>query len=446
MNTLSEKKILLIILSIGLLARIFLIFFFDDNVRLFNDADSAEYLALAENLRLGNGFTWDKTEPFYPNSFRTPIYPGFLFLARTIFGNYKSALLIQSILVVLSGYILYLIGKKFIDNRRIILGSVGIFMFTPFSLNVSVKFLTQSLFLFLLILAVWSWVSFLKNGRISYLILVSVLLPVLALTRPIAQYLVIIFILSLAVSMYFRQINIGGFSRFLQLSFIMVGILIVGLLPWLVRNYTTFGLFRLSSITAYQMYFYDVPDAYALAKGISHKEAGDLLIKEIDNYSGVSNFGEYMKFTYSDLLMSRSYHYLSEFPFYFAVSRLKNMVKFFLRDGIRYWYNDFNRESRSEINVGKMVTLQEKNLFPYLVVVERLGLAILFAGMIISILYFFKENMPTKSFLVFFFLMLGYFSFFSGVMASAGFRIVTEPIFILVGLRGLGKLSQYVKQ
>src|SRR3989338_1722495 len=281
MNIRSEKKILFAILVLGLLVRLGLIMFFDDDRRLFHDGDSAEYLALAENLRLGNGFTWDKSAPFYPNSFRTPIYPGFLLLSRFLFGSYKAALVIQSVLIVLSAYFLYLIGREYF-SRKIALWSAGIFLFAPFSLNVSVKFLTQTLFLFLLILSIWSWIQFLKDQRNKYFLLTSILLPVLALTRPIAQYIVPVFILSLAYVAYFGQIDLD-LKKFLKLGFIMCVIFVAVLTPWLVRNYNLFGHFKLSSIPPYQLYFYDVPDAYALAHNISYEEAGKILKAEIDN-------------------------------------------------------------------------------------------------------------------------------------------------------------------
>ena len=455
MNILSEKKILFAIFFLAFLARIGLIMFFDDNHLLFHNADSAEYLALAENIGLGRGFSWDSVEPFRPNSFRTPIYPGFLFLAEFLFGSYQAALAIQSVLIVLSAYLLYLIGKEYF-SRKIAFWSAGIFLFTPFSINVSVKFLTQTLFLSLLILSIWCWIQFFKSQRNKYFLLTSILLPILALTRPIAQYLPFIFILSLAYSAYFKQMNLN-LKQFLKLGFIMCAVFAIVLTPWLIRNYNLLGYFRISSITPYQLYFYDVPDAYALANNISYGEASNILKAEIDHLwindlrsrlstgSKIYDFQDYMGFASGDILISRSRHYFSAFPAYFFISRIKNMTKFFLRDGIRYWYNDFSRGSRSDINIYKIITLKEKNIFPYLVVIERLFLAALLIGLILSALYFFKENAMTKSILFFFFLLLMYFSFFSGIMASAGFRIVVEPIFILAGLNGLNKLFKYGK-
>ena len=439
MNILSDKKILFVILLCGLLVRFSLIFFIN-NPRLFNDADSVEYLAIAENMRLGHGFSWDGSEPYRPNSFRTPIYPGFLFLSRILSGSYESALVIQSILVVLSAYFLFLIGKEYF-SRKIALWSTAIFLFVPFSLNVSVKFLTQSLFSFLLILSVWGWLKFLKTGRSRYFILVSFILPALALTRPIAQYIILVFVLSLFYSAYTRQINLNLWG-FLKKALMMTSIFILVLLPWLMRNYKTLGYFKLSSITPYQLYFYEVPDAYALAKGISYHEASLVLRGEIDDYSKISDFGDYMEFSSQNFLTDRNYYYMSQFPGYFAVSKAKNMIKFFLRDGIRYWYNDFNRSARSEINVKNLLIFKEKNLFPYLVALERIFLGILFLGMLISAFFVFKESASFKPVLLFLFFLLFYFSFLTGIMASAGFRFPVEPFFLLVGLNGIKRYAK----
>ena len=219
----------------------------------------------------------------------------------------------------------------------------------------------------------------------------------------------------------------------------MVAIFFLVLSPWLIRNYRSFGVFELSSIVPYQLYFYEVPDTYAMAKGISYQEAGNILRKEIADYSKADNFSYYMEFGSHDILLERSRYYLSQYPLYSVVSRVKNSAKFFLRDGVRYWYNDFNRSERTDIDINKIVTLRENNLFPYLVMAERLFLTMLFAGMLASVFYLFKEGAIERLLSVFLFLMLVYFSFLTGVMASAGLRFPIEPIFILVGLSGISR-------
>ncbi len=436
---LSKNRILFFILIAGLAARIFLIIFFHDHRALFYDADSHEYIALAENMRLGHGFSWDSAEPYQPNSFRTPVYPGFLFLSRFLFGSYAAALVVQAILMFLSGWLLYTIGMEFLKNKKIALWSAGVFLFMPFSLNVSVKFLTQTLFAFLLILSVWSWTEFLKSQKKSYFLLTSFLLPVLALTRPIAQYIPAVFIFSLACAAYLKQTNLS-FGRLLKLTGIMLGIFLAVSLPWLVRNYKTFGAFEFSSIVPYQLYFYELPDTYALAKGVSYQEASDFLKKDINNYSKNDNLDRYMEFSSRGVLLERSRYYLSRYPFYAALSRIKNSAKFFLRDGIRYWYNDFDRSKRVDVDVYKIVTLKEKNLFPYLVAVERLFLAVLFMGMLVSAVYILRGNPATRLLSMFLFSLLAYFPILTGVMASAGLRFPVEPIFVLMGLSGIYKL------
>lgn len=444
-STPSSNRVLFFILVAGLLARLFLIVFFHDHRPLFYDADSYEYLALAENMRLGHGFSWDTAEPYRPNSFRTPIYPSFIFLAQYAFGYYEAALIIQTILIFLSGYLLYLIGLEFLRNKTMALWSVGIFLFLPFSLNVSVKFLTQTLFMFFLILSVWSWIRFLKSQNKNYFLLTSLVLPILALTRPIAQYIPAVFLLSLAYA-----VNLGrsklSLRQFLKSAGLMIAIFFLVLSPWLVRNYKFFKVFAVSSIMPYQFYFYELPDTYALAKGVSYQEASDILRKDIDAYSKADDFGYYMKFAAGDILLERTRHYLFQYPGYAVISRVKNSVKFFLRDGIRYWYNDFNRSKRTAIDIYKIVTLNEKNPFPYLVILERLFLTILFSGVLISTFYLFtKEDQNARLLSAFLLLLLLYFSFLTGVMASAGLRFPVEPIFILVGLAGLGRLFKNKK-
>lgn len=444
LSILSSNRVLLFILISGFLARIFLIVFFQDNRLLFYDADSHEYVALAENIRLGHGFSWDSTEPYRPNSFRTPVYPGFLFLARFLLGSYEAALAIQSFLVVFSAYLLYLIGREYFSHK-IALWSAGVFLFMPFSLNVSVKFLTQTLFMFFLTLSVWSWNKFLKGHNKSYFVLTSFLLPIMTLTRPIAQYIPAIFLLSLAYAVYLGQIKLS-LGQFLRSVGLMMVIFFLVLSPWLFRNYKLFKSFSVSSIVPYQLYFYELPDIYALAKDVSYQEASGILKKEIDGYSKTDDFGYYMEFAARDILLERSRHYFFQYPVYAAMSRLKNGAKFFLRDGVRYWYNDFDKTKRTDVNVYKILTLKEKNVFPYLVMLERTFLGVLFLGVLASSFRFFREDGAVKLLLAFLILLLLYFSFLTGVMASAGLRFPVEPIFVLVGLAGLHRFAQITKE
>src|SRR3989344_892386 len=159
-----HNKILFVILLGGLLIRFFLFIHYLAEPGFFYDDDSYGYIRIAENLRLGNGFSWFDSPPFKPDGFRTPLYPLFLLGHRLIFGNYTSALVTQILLAVIIAYWIYLLAKNFMNRPSVGLIASAVFLFMPFSIMVSINFLTQTLFTFVLTTAVLIWLKFLKTS------------------------------------------------------------------------------------------------------------------------------------------------------------------------------------------------------------------------------------------------------------------------------------------
>lgn len=406
----SNRKIIYLILLASLLLRLFLFFIFLDNQGFFYDDDSFGYIQLAENLKEGRGFSWEKEEPFTPNSFRTPIYPFFLLLHKVIFGNYFSALITQSALVVASAYILFLLAES-LGIKRI--GEIGaaIFLFMPFSIMVSLQFLTQPLFLFTLMLAVWLWHLFLKSGQNKYFLYVLFLLPALALIRPIAIFIYIPFLISFFYNQWFLSKN-----RFIYKSLFLVFIFFLILLPWMARNFRLFGEFSLSSIGPYQLYFYDAPAVYSFNHNASYAEAREFLENKINEHTQASSFKEYFTYDHSDILKEKAKEVMLESPVGFLAVRSILGFKFFVRDGIRYWLDEVR--------------------FSF-VLAERIFLFTVFMGMTWSLAMLFRKNYKDKAELSFFMLVIFYFAVLSGAVSSAGLRFVVEPLIILTGLFGL---------
>ena len=403
------NKTIYIILLAGLSVRLFLFFNFLGSPDFFYDDDSFDYIQLAENLRTEKIFSWDTEEPFLPNSFRTPGYPFFLFLHKAVFGNYSSALIIQSVLVVVSAYILFLLAQS-LGRPKLGDFSAAIFLFMPFSLQVSLRFLTQPLFTFVLMSAVWFWVLFLKSNHNKYFLYVSILLPVLALIRPIAIFIYIPFIISLFYSGWFINKK-----KVLYYSVVLIIIFFSILSPWLLRNYRLFGEFSLSSIMPYQLYFYDAPAVYAFNHKTSYAEAREFLENDIQKYTRASSFQEYFTFNHADTLKQKAKEVIFESPAGLIAVRSILGFKFFVRDGIRYWFD------------GERLIL---------ILAERIFLFIIFLGMVASFSLFFRQDFRKKSLLFFLLLIIFYFTALTGAVASAGLRFVAEPLFVLSGLVG----------
>ena len=400
------KKTIYIILLAGLLIRLFLFFNFLDTPDFFYDDDSFGYIQLAENLRINRIFSWDEEGPFLPNSFRTPGYPFFLLLHKAVFSNYSFALITQFVLVVASAYILFLLAERLGKPK---LGELGaaIFLFMPFSIMVSLQFLTQPLFTFVLMLAVWFWVLFLETNHRKHFLSASILLSILALIRPIAVFIYIPFIISFLFS---------NRKRFFYYSAILIITFFSVLSPWMLRNYRLFNEFSLSSIAPYQLYFYDAPAVYSFNRGISYAEAREFLEASMNESTQASSFDEYFTYKHSSLLDKKAKEIIFESPAGFLAVRSILGFKFFVRDGIRYWL--------------------DKEKFS-LILTERIFLFTIFLGMVMSLILFFKKDFQEKAPLLFFFVSIFYFAALTGAVASAGLRFVVEPLFILSGLIGI---------
>ena len=412
------KNLLTAILAAGLLIRLILFSHFTDQSNFFLDDDSTGYLQLAENIRQGNGFSWEASAPYEPNSFRTPGYPFFLTMHRLITGTYRSALVTQILLVLATALLMFLLAR---DWGHPLLGclTAAVFLFMPFSIMVSIRYLTQPLFIFALMLTTWVWMKFLKTDNNRYLWLSALLFPVLALIRPIAVYIYLPFLLSY-LWYHFRFGEGVNWTGFVWIVLLVVAVFFLVLSPWLIRNWFLFGHFALSSISAYQLYFYDTPAVYAHNHGLSYAEARKFLEDDIKKYIGVGKFDDYMTFEVSPVLSDRAWHYLTESWLGLAVTRFGLFLKFFVRDGARYWA-EFGLDSRL-VKLGALV--------------ERGVLFLLGLGLVLSLWRCLTRRDFISGVTGFALILIAYFALLTGAVASAGLRFPVEPLIILVGLSG----------
>lgn len=425
----KNGKIILAILLAGLAVRIFLFTHYLGKSDFFYDDDSYGYIQIAENIRLGNGFSWFSSPPFEPDGFRTPLYSLFLLGHRLLFGTYTAALVTQTILSVIIAFWIYLIAKDFLSRPGTGLAASTVFLFMPFSIMVSLNFLTQTVFTFTLTAAVLLWLKFLRNSEAKYFYSCAILLPMCALIRPIAFLIPIPFLASLLIK---TRSNHEDFLKSYLRRCLFAILIFVGIIsPWLLRNYKVFNSFSLSTITYYQLYFYDLSYIYGKVNGISMSEASIFLEDDLDRISGLPDRGtnhEYARdFKHSALLKERFFHYLRQAPITAAITRIELMFKFFIRDGIRYWFHYYNLRE----GWGTMAPI----------IIERLILLIIFAGLAITTISgVLSRDWNDALVPITMFLIIGYFDLLTGVMASAGLRYPAEPFILLLGISGIHKI------
>ncbi|MBI4722121.1 MAG: glycosyltransferase family 39 protein [Candidatus Stahlbacteria bacterium] len=190
--------------------------------------DSHEYKALAMNILKYHKFSWDSM----PVTFRTPGYPLFIASIYAMFGIKEwIVMLIQVFLSALSIYFIYLIGRKSWGELSCII-SAALFSIDCTSILFSSLFMSETLFVFLLLLGTW---AFLKQNRFS-----GLMFGISALIRPIALYLFIPLVF---------------LHRKLKAKIIFLFLFFLPILPWMVRNYIVYQSPMISSLQGFNLLF-----------------------------------------------------------------------------------------------------------------------------------------------------------------------------------------------
>ena len=117
---------------------------------LTNDTHSYHSTALAW-IQAGS-FSLSIEHLEIPETIRTPGYPLFLGIIYKIFGkSYKAVVLVQILLSILSIYFIYLIGTLIHKETTGLIMALA-FSFDPVTISMNYKILSETLFLFFLIL------------------------------------------------------------------------------------------------------------------------------------------------------------------------------------------------------------------------------------------------------------------------------------------------------
>ena len=119
-----------------------------------NIVDEQHYNKLALSILKRSEFSW---APGHLTAIRPPLYPAFLALVYKIFGpeNYNAVRLVQIFLSLVSGLIVYSLAKKIFHEEKVALLAAAIFLFYPSLVIFNYLILTETLFIFLFLLALY---------------------------------------------------------------------------------------------------------------------------------------------------------------------------------------------------------------------------------------------------------------------------------------------------
>jgi len=229
--------VLCLVFSIALYLRFYYVNQTVDDIYVARDAE--HYVNYGKNLIHHRTFSYqgDKSPPI-PDSFRSPGYPIFIALALKISGEYdylKTALYSQAFLSAALVPLTFVIGTFFLSNPAAVLAS-GLVAINPHLITTSACVLTETLFSFLLLFAIYVFQLWQRNESFWLGGISAILFGFSFLTNETALFLpfIIVFVLALA-----KHFQIGNVSICKNSIALIVFLSIYSIFPvsWWLRGY-----------------------------------------------------------------------------------------------------------------------------------------------------------------------------------------------------------------
>ncbi|MCR8645621.1 glycosyltransferase family 39 protein [Paenibacillus sp. N1-5-1-14] len=229
-----NQLILWTILLVSFAIKIYLILTSGKTLTL--DSDDVSYLKTAEIWLETGVFTYN--DPTRPTVFITPALPAIIALFMKIIGNNyaltQTLRIVQSIMMVFSMYMLFIIGRR-IWNERVALWGVGLSSLYLPLWHVSFLILTEALFICCLMMLIYSALRAMESPTWKWALLFGFWWVAATYARPTIALWPGIFLYFL---FKWRQIP---WQKVVRCGAIAAIIFIVGLVPWWVRNYEVSG-------------------------------------------------------------------------------------------------------------------------------------------------------------------------------------------------------------
>jgi len=202
----------------------------------YSDAES--FIRAAENILSHGVFSESYSAPFIPDSLRTPGYSLFLGLFLWLKVSFAGIAIIQNFFAGITAVLIYRLAKLLFFSGSAGVVAALIFSLEPVSIYWSNLLMSDSLFGFLLISAVY---LFAKNRLYWF----AAVLGLSALVRPVGLYFFPLFLTAYSLRVYFEKSqNIFSVSK---KALIMICVFLAVLSPWFLRNKIVFDSWEFSS-------------------------------------------------------------------------------------------------------------------------------------------------------------------------------------------------------
>ena len=255
------------ILILAFILRLALVVSVQGHLERASEPDTMTYIDPALKLLHGQGFIDD------PH--RTPVYPLFIAIFYRLFGEGPLPLILAQILLsVLTVYMTYLIGKDLLSETA---GLLAAFLMAISIESITLAFflLTETLFTALFLGSILAYVLFRQSQKRIWILISGALMGLAILCRPIATYFPFLFL----ILVLFDQAK-DVRERLIKIVFYALPCLVV-IVPWMFWNYASIGIPTISTISDYNLLFYNAASLQADQLGLNEEQVRDDLNDQV---------------------------------------------------------------------------------------------------------------------------------------------------------------------
>jgi len=400
-------------------------FYLNNDGQSLNGNDSQYYVLIARNLVEEKSYSHFVDQPFQPTSYRTPLLPLYFVPFIYLFG-FKSiwlAILILDIILSLTAVIVYYLAKLFVSKKSSLIIALLVAL-EPLLAYHSNFAEADALMVLLFLISLYYLILFWQDGQKKRLYWSAFFLGLVTLAKPIGAYLLILFVVFILLKLFFNK---KEFKQVALQTILFILIFAAIISPWLWRNYSVFGVLSLSSVKAYNLYFYYT----------NHIKLDD---EEINFYSQDRD-------KYQKQLIAISWKRIKSQPVkYFKQHFLGTTRSFFASDFPPFYYRDhqkilpFAYNPVHPLNLSKEILAGNyKNVlkfvfspenFSYLL--RHLLFALFYLIIIYSWLRSFKKDKKIFVIFSFFLILTFYFVSASGLFVDPKYRLPVIPLLLIM--------------
>jgi hypothetical protein len=422
-KSLSERKILYVIVLVALALRFFFVLYWISQIPENSWAFGYEPGGIARSIAMGEGFSSPFREPSGPTAWMMPLHPLLLALIFKLFGVYSlnaalAILTLNSVVSALTCIPIYHIAKTCFGRTVGYIATLGLAVH-PVSIYHVGHVWETAIFTFLAMCLIAWLLNISKRFDFKSAALYGLFAGFVALVNP-----VIIAFYPFLMAWLFLRADFSVQSRIKLVGIFSIAIILT-LMPWVARNYLVFGRFMLRSNFGLELRLGNSPEAWIAASAI--RMAPWNFGHPSTNPSEFVRYAALGEVKYMERSFDEAVAFIRANPEKFLWLTLQRIGQF--------WFNDFTRKDENKKTMGLSFSLAWLAQISYVLPLPFMLWGILLAlkrKLSIAPILFFILSVPSV-----------YYITHAGLTR---YRYPVEPIIIIFACFGLYSLVVEMKR